>query len=374
MMWLLGGTYCLILWLVFDKWRLIRLSLPLAIVLASVGPCLILTLLFCAQYYHPYATGAVVLQRTVPIAPQVSTRVRVTRIVATPNTPLQPGDTLFEVDQAPLQAIVDQALAAESEAKVGVDVAKSAVVTGEASVKRAEADLQFTSRQREREADLVKTQAISQEQFEQTATRYQQAIAGLDQAQAALTQARLGVELAKSRLAKAEVAVRDAQYDLEQSVVVAPAAGFVTNLQLRPGAMVGGPGSPSVMTFVETSGDTERVVVATFSQKNLLLIQPDQYAEVILDAYPGRVFAGKVLNVIEITGRGQLMASGELPDTIATGSDAAFAVRIELEDIPSLQLLGGATGKAAVYTDNVQVAGIPVMFVLRAQSWLNYLW
>jgi multidrug resistance efflux pump len=374
MMWILGGVYCLVIWLVFDKWRLLRLSLPIAVVLAAVGPAVILTLLFCAQYCHPYSSGAVVLAKTVPIAPQLSTRVRVTNVVATANSPLEPGDVLFEVDRAPLRAAADLAIAAQEEAKANVEVAEAAVVTAQATRKRAEADLKFATRKREREAELVQSRAVSEEAYEQTLTQYQQAASAAEQSQAALSQATLGVQLAKTRLSKAEIAARDAQYDLEQATVVAPAAGYVTNLQLRPGTLVGGLGSQPVMTFVETSHDAEQVVVAAFPQKNLLLIEPGQYAEVIFDAHPGRVFAGEVLNVIEVTGGGQLLASGDLPEVLPGNPNSQFVARIRLDASDSLRLPGGATGQAAVYTDNVPVAGIPVMFVLRAQSWLNYVW
>ncbi len=53
MMWILAGVYCLVIWAVFAKLKLMRLSLPMAILLASVGPLLILVLLFCAQVLPP---------------------------------------------------------------------------------------------------------------------------------------------------------------------------------------------------------------------------------------------------------------------------------------------------------------------------------
>lgn len=48
MSWILGLVYCGLLWLVFAKLKLLRLSLPLAILAASLGPALIIALLFCA--------------------------------------------------------------------------------------------------------------------------------------------------------------------------------------------------------------------------------------------------------------------------------------------------------------------------------------
>ncbi|TWT97745.1 Inner membrane protein YiaV precursor [Botrimarina colliarenosi] len=375
MMWILAGLYCLAIWLVFAKWRLLRLSLPLAIVLGSVGPALIVALLFCAQYYHPFTSQAIVLQKTVPIVPQVQQRVRVTKIVAAPNEPLKAGDTLFELDRAPLENAVERLSAAVAEAEQAVKVAESSIDTADAAVTRAKADLAFMVKERDRDSKLVESQTITQEEYDLTLTRYQQASTALDQANAAQRQAVLGVELSKAKLAQSRSALKDADYDLKQAVVVAPADGFVTNVQLLPGTMVGGVGGGSVMTFIKHSEDDEAgIVVAMLDQKNFLLVEPGQYAEVALKLYPGRILTGRVIGVIDVSGSGQLLATGQLPDDIATGPPTRFAAKIQLDEAASLRLPGGARGCAAVYTQHVQVAGIPVMFVTRAQSWLNYLW
>lgn len=373
MMWLIGGAYCLVIWLVFAKWRLLPLTLPLAVLLASIGPLLILSLLFCAQYFHPYSSSAIAFDRTIPIVPQVSKRVPVTSINVQPNTPIKKGDVLLELDRAPLQAEADNATAAVNQAKSRVDVAEATVTTAQATVKRAKADLAYFTNKRKRDAGLVEDGVVSQEEFEQTLAAYQQAASTLDEALAAEQQAKLGIDLAKTELRQAEVSLKDALYDLEQATVLAPADGFVTNLQLRVGAPVGGLGFRPVMTFIEQRSEDDRRVVATFGQKNFLLIEPGQYAEVILKSYPGRVFRGRVEQTIDIVGQGQLFISDDLPEELAAGEPARFAVKIKLDDANALRLPGGMRGQAVVYTDNVQVAGIPVMFLLRVNGWLNYL-
>jgi membrane fusion protein (multidrug efflux system) len=375
MMWLLGGAYCLVIWLVFAKLKLIRLSLPLAILLASVGPALILALLFCAQYCHPYTSDALVLQKTVPIVPQTKQSARVTSVAVVPNQLVKRGAPLFELDRVPFENAVNRLTAAGRQAEQSVKVSESAVDKADATVARVQADLDFLTKERQRYAKLVETQAVTEEEFEQVSTRYEQAVAALDEASSAQRQAVLSVDLSKAQLSQAQVALADAQYDLEQVKVSAPADGYVTNLQLRVGALVGGPGAGSVMTFVEsTDAKQSGVVVAVFDQKNFLLIKSDQYSEVVLDAYPGEVFTGRVLNTIDVSGAGQLLASGELPEQLITGAPTRFAVRIQIDDAEALRLPGGAHGRAAVYTQHVPIAGIPVMFVMRAWSWVNFVW
>lgn len=75
----------------------------------------------------------------------------------------------------------------------------------------------------------------------------------------------------------------------------------------------------------------------------------------------------------DISGKGQLVAGGVIPTDLSDGEATQFAVRIQLDDIDFHPLPGGAQGQAAVYTSDVQIAGIPVMFLIRANSWMNYL-
>lgn len=57
-------TYAAIIWLVFDKLRLIRLSLPLALALAAVGPVFAFYVIVSMNNFHPSSADARVLQRS----------------------------------------------------------------------------------------------------------------------------------------------------------------------------------------------------------------------------------------------------------------------------------------------------------------------
>jgi hypothetical protein len=61
-----------------------------------------------------------------------------------------------------------------------------------------------------------------------------------------------------------------------------------------------------------------------------------------------------------------------LPGT-STSGEARFPVRIHLDKSDDLRLPAGTQGIAAVYTGNVQVAGIIRMALMRLTSWTNYL-
>lgn len=373
MSWILALIYCGVLWLVFAKLKLIRLSLPVAIVAASVGPSLIILLLLCAQYLHPFTAVARSFQEVIPVVPQLRQAGRVTEISVEPNTPIRKGDVLFRVDEVPYRNSVTRLTAALEETKQSEKVAEASVELAQAFLTRTEATLKFATDNRDRIAKLFESKAASQQDLDVASNQYSEAAAAFSQSTASLTQARLSVDLAKAKIDQVATQLADAQYDLDQTTVHAPGDGYVTNLQLREGMLVGGAGSGAVMSFVLENSDTTRgVIVAAFDQKNFLRLKPGQYAEVALHGYPGEIFTGRVLNAIDVSGAGQLTASGILPSDLGGSQPTLFAARIKLDNSDDLRLPGGSQAQVAVYTEDVQIAGIPVMFLIRAQSWLRY--
>lgn len=372
MSWILGGAYCFVMWLVFAKLRLIRLSLSLAIVAGSVGPMLLVALLFCAQYFHPLSSSARVFKKTIPVIAQLNQRGQVVEVVVQPNEPVKKGDVLFRVDTAPYENTVAQLTSAVESAQQGREVAESSVDLADASLNRATADLAFTTAERDRQQELWKSKATSKTEYDLAIARYTEANAAVAQGTAALNQARQNVELAVTKIRQAEMQLEDARYDLDHTTVFAPGDGYVTNLQLIEGMVVGRASGPTMSFILDEDDENRGVVVAAFNQKNYLRIKEGQYSEVALFGYPGQIFKGRVLNTIDMSGAGQLQASGNLPTNLGTQAPTQFAVKIKLDD-DSIRLPGGSQAMVAVYTEDVQIAGIPVMFLIRAQSWLRYL-
>lgn len=215
--------------------------------------------------------------------------------------------------------------------------------------------------------------AGSQQSLDNAINAFNQASAASVQASTTLSQANLAVGSAAAQIVQTQTQLDTANYQLEQATVVAPSDGYVVNLQLREGMMVGAVSGPVLSFVLENTEDNRGVVVASFNQKNFLRIKPGQYAEVALHNYPGEIFTGRVLNTIDVSGAGQLTASGVLPTLLNSGKPSTFAVRIKLDDADMIRLPGGTQAIAAVYTEDIQIAGLPVMFVIRAQSWLRYL-
>src|ERR1700760_3104046 len=135
------GSYAALVWLVFAKLNLIRLSLPIAIVLAAVGPLFAFYIVLSMNNDHPSSTDARVFQRVVQISPHITVPGRVQSVRVQPNTPLNKNDVLFTIDPRPFQFEVDRLEAAVAAANQLVPQLKAALEQASAGVQRAEAQL-----------------------------------------------------------------------------------------------------------------------------------------------------------------------------------------------------------------------------------------
>jgi hypothetical protein len=175
----------------------------------------------------------------------------------------------------------------------------------------------------------------------------------------------------KAQIAKAEAALKEARWRLEQTVYRAPTNGTVVSLSLRPGAMaVPLPMTPA-MTFVED----EQWIMAIFKQNEVRKIKPGQEAEIAMKMYPGRIIKCKVDSIMWATAQGQLPIGGASNFAgIAPIPPNSLAVRL-LKDRhdTNLFLASGAMGGGAVYTDSGAPIHILRKVILRVGTKIDWL-
>jgi multidrug resistance efflux pump len=324
---------------------------------------------------HPSSTDARVFQRVVQIVPHITVPGRVQSVVVQANTPLTSGEVLFTIDPRPFQFEVNRLEALVAAATQSVPQLKAALDQATSGADRAGAQLSLAQADFDRQNILFSKGDIAQaalDRYQRNLEAAQEAVTG---AKAVETKARLAYESnigdENTAVAQARQQLEQAKYNLDQATVRAPCDGYVTNLQLLPGTVVSA--AAAVMPFVCNRDESNRgVVVATFMQGPYLAIRPGAYAEVVFPMYPGQIFPGKVLTTIDLASEGQLTATGLFPG-IDTPHNARFAVRIKLDGGDDLRLPAGTQGSAAVFSGNVQIAGVIRMAVMRANSWLNYL-
>src|SRR5262245_34913653 len=137
MQWPLFLGYAALVWLIFVKMRLIRLSLPIAIALAAAGPLLFFYVLWAMNFYHPGSSDVQVLRRVVQIAPRTSKPGRVSDVATRANVPLKKGDLLFAIDPKPFEFEVERLKASLAASQQGVPELQAALDQAAAARERA---------------------------------------------------------------------------------------------------------------------------------------------------------------------------------------------------------------------------------------------
>ncbi|MCP4620139.1 MAG: HlyD family secretion protein [Bradyrhizobium sp.] len=256
--------------------------------------------------------SALVVRNAVSIVPDVAGEVTDVPVVA--NTPVKAGDVLFKIDPTPYDAQLQTI-----NAQLKLSTTRLAQMT---QLFERDSGRGFDVEQRQSEVDQLKGQ------------------------------------------------LQAAQWNLDKTVVRAPADGYVTNLALRKGARVANLPLSPVMAFIDTS---DTIIGVEINQIDARYVQPGQEVEATFKFAPGRIFRGKVESVLQAVATGQTQTSGTavMPKAIEA---VPFVVRIRLDDAAFAQgLPAGSTGTAAIYTDHVKPTHVVRRVILRQLAILNYI-
>lgn len=319
----------------------------------------------------PVSKRTVVTRYVVQLVPYVKGQVQSIR--AQPNEPLNKGDVLFEINPEPyqyaLQLAKAQLLAGQGNAQqadAAVRVAEAAIAKADADVAQAKASLDVAKGISEQDPA-----AMSKLKLEEATNGYAASQAGQQQASAGLQEAEATAAAAKDNVKSLEAQVQVAEFNRQECTVRAPANGFVTDWQIREGTYVTSIPLAAAGTFVDTS---ETFVVAPFPVNLLRGVKPGQEVELVFMSRPGKLYRGKVDNVIEASGEGQFTTGGKLPSAASIGSPGYLAVKIQLND-PEVasELAMGTPGAVAVYTDRGKPFAMISKVAIRMQKWLYFL-
>ena len=367
-----------IFWLVFFKLKLLRLTPAWGFGFALVFAHFFLIFLIGLRFVTPNSANATVVQRTIQLIPRLPEPTLVTDVLVEENTPVKKGQPLFQFDRRPYEYKVRQLEAQLAEAKQNVLVLQSNVEAATQTATRAKVELDYQQYQQGLFDKLAKEQAVREEDVVQRATSVASAQATRDGALAELEVARLKYKSefdgVNTTVASVEAQLRQAQYYLDNTTLVAPEDGRIINLQVRPGMVSGIYRIGGIAALI---AEADRYLLATFYQENLKYVRPGQPVEVALDLYPGQIFAGKVDSIWRGNGVGQYLPSDEIPKFHQPAPDVPqgqYAVKILLDgNQPDFPI--GAQGTAAIYTSGEHGAWAALRKIsIRAHSWLNWLY
>jgi membrane fusion protein (multidrug efflux system) len=232
-------------------------------------------------------------------------------------------------------ARIDRALA-------GIDQARAQIAAAQNAQAAAQADVVRTQKERTRQEALLETNSSTPQKVEQAvadqqryAAQFASREADVEQAKALLHSNELAAEAERrsktvlesqevqliADLHAKEAARTVAQVNLGYTKIAAPADGTVGERQVRPGQLVS-PGT-QVIAFVSNI----KWVQANYRETQLTNMKVGDAAEVRIDAYPGKVFLGKVIEIAPASGSQFAL----LPPDNATGNYTKVVQRIPVK-------------------------------------------
>lgn len=213
------------------------------------------------------------------------------------------------VGQADAQVEQAKANVRQAQAQLGLDENEKFVIAQVAEVRNAKAALDLTEAEYNRSARLFETGDISRSLFDQRKTQrdqarsaYQTALNGANQRFAAIRTALAQVQTALSGVKAAQAAVRAAQAQVEaaqkavnDTVVLSPLSGYVSERVADVGEYI----SPSVpnskiATLVRTSTLRMKIDVP---EQSIGKVATGQSISLQTSAYPDRNFAGTIVRI-----------------------------------------------------------------------------
>jgi membrane fusion protein (multidrug efflux system) len=284
-----------------------------------------------------------------PISANVSARV--VELDVKDNQQVHKGDVLFRLDERDFKVAVAQAEAALAAARLQVQTQRATSGQQDAAIKVAQDALAYAGREYARQKTLASGGVASQQQVDQAKDAADEAASRLQvaQRQAAAARTAAGGDTGPvdqhPAVMQAQAALDRAKLAMTYTVIRAPQDGVVTKVeQIQLGSYITG----AQPLFWLVSG--RPYVEANFKEDQLARMRVGQKAEVEVDAYGGRKFAGHVASFSP--GAGSTFSV--LPAQNATGNWVKVVqrlpLRIEFDQTPPEMAAAGLSARVKVDT------------------------
>lgn len=285
-----------------------------------------------------YTDNATVQQHITPVNARVGGFIKEIRF--NEYQPVHKGDTLVVIEDSEYRLQLAQAEANLQRELAGGDVTSSTIgVTrqnmsvSDAGVDEASVRLENARIDDQRYAQLLKSDAVTQQQYDKVHTAYLEAQARYEQAvrsrgTLAKTETEQGHRLTQNQAAVkvARAQIQLAKLNLSYTVIIATADGVVGKKDIHVGQLVQ-PGQ----TMASIVDNSELWVVANYRETQLPNIHVGSKVNITVDAVPGVSFKGTVERISDATGSAYSM----IPQDNATGNfvkvEQRIPVRIHLD-------------------------------------------
>lgn len=273
--------------------------------------------------HHEDTDDAQIEANISPVIPRVAGFVKEVRVKD--NQQVKKGDILLILDDRDLAIKVQQAeaslataesnlgaaRASTSASKANISSTQSGISTANAQIEVAKINVWRTTQDYDRYANLIKDHSITQQQYEQALAAKQTAERQLQilqqqrnqvaqqtnavSSQSNATSSQIGV--AGSIIKQRQVDVADAKLNLSYTVVIAPASGLVSKVNVQEGQYL--QAGQSLFSVVLNQNVW---VVANFKETQFQKMRIGQKVTVNVDAYPDHKFEATLTSFSPATG------------------------------------------------------------------------
>ncbi len=324
--------------------RFILLAIiPLAVILMAI-----VIYLLGGRYVE--TENAYVRADIVSVMPEVSGTVL--GVAVRENQSVKAGDLLFEIDPQRYRIALEKSESERAEVQTRIEIMKASYREKQQELEVARSNQAFTSREYERQGELARKRAVSESVLDSYRHKMELAEQQVLQVHTSLERIKAGLagdpEIAVEDhplYRKAQSALEAAREDLNDTRVLARFDGIASRVPVE--GQYASPGR-AAMSLVSVTGSW---VEANLKETQLTHVQPGQYVEVEVDAYPRYIWEGRVVSIAAAAGS----EFSVLPAQNATGNWVKVVqripVRIELEKKPDTpRLLSGMSVVVSIDT------------------------
>ena len=240
------------------------------------------------------ATGTINPVINVLVGSQVSGTIKA--LHADFNSQVKEGQVIAQIDPAIFQAQVDQAKANVLTNQANILNAQANLANAKANLVKADVAVLDAKKTLDRNLPLVEKKVIAQATMDTAQTSYDTAVAQRDVAKAQIDSAMSQVASSKAQVEQAKAALNMAETNLRYATIRSPVNGTVISRNVDVGQTVAA--SLQAPTLFTIAKDLTRMQVDTnVSEADVGRVTVGQDATFTVDAYPGRIFRGKVFEV-----------------------------------------------------------------------------
>jgi multidrug efflux system membrane fusion protein len=204
-----------------------RVLLTLGAIVLALG------LYWASGYVLAYTDDAYVTSDLVSVAPYISGRIVSVNIVD--NQAVAKGAVLAEIDPTPFQLALDQKQAKRIEAEAQLAVDRELIASAQAQRNDVAAKERLASDNLRRATPVAAAGFVSRQALDTATAKVQEAKAALADAETAIAKAQQMLALHQATVATITAEIAVVQWQLDQTKLLAPADGTITNLTLRVG-------------------------------------------------------------------------------------------------------------------------------------------